>query len=169
MSNFNDPITRIEWRQCKDLKANDYNPNVCMGQEFKLLEFSILKNGWIQPILINRNNMIIDGFHRWTLAQKSELIFTQYKGQVPCVVMDIDDAKAMLLTVRINRSKGTHVAYRMSEMVRKLVDDFDYEFDEIQNEIGAYKGEVELLYKDGVFKRKNIEKYKYSEAWEPRK
>ena len=47
----NDPISKVTWINVDNLKSNNYNPNVVLNQELKLLEFSILKNGWIQPIL----------------------------------------------------------------------------------------------------------------------
>ena len=65
-----DPISRVEWIDVRELNANDYNPNVVLNKELSLLEFSILKNGWIQPILINSDNTIIDGYHRYFLRYK---------------------------------------------------------------------------------------------------
>ena len=47
------------------LQANGYNPNVVLKTELELLEFSVLKTGWIQPILVSRDYVIIDGFHRF--------------------------------------------------------------------------------------------------------
>ena len=41
------PIDSIEWIDAELLTANDYNPNVVLRHEFKLLEHSLLKNGWI--------------------------------------------------------------------------------------------------------------------------
>jgi len=166
---FNDPVDKVEWLDAEKLIANDYNPNVCIGKEFKLLEFSILKNGWIQPILVNRNNIIIDGFHRWGLSNKSKALKDKYGGQIPCVVLDIGDAEAMMLTVRINRAKGAHIAIKLSEMVRRIIDEYGIPKEQVAVEIGAYKNEVDLLYSEGVFKAKDIPNHSYSPAWEPRK
>ena len=47
-----DPIDKIEWRVANELNSNNYNPNVVFNKELKLLELSILKQGWIQPVLI---------------------------------------------------------------------------------------------------------------------
>ena len=57
------PISNVEWVDVRTLNANDYNPNVVLNQELNLLAFSLLKTGWIQPILITNENVIIDGFH----------------------------------------------------------------------------------------------------------
>lgn len=66
-----DPINSIQWLDAGTLKANHYNPNVVMNTELRLLERSILQTGWIQPILVNANRIIIDGFHRWSLSKIS--------------------------------------------------------------------------------------------------
>ena len=69
------PISNIEWKLAKDLNPNDYNPNRVLTDEFKLLALNIIRFGWIQPILINKNNIIIDGFHRWKLCTDSEVLY----------------------------------------------------------------------------------------------
>ncbi len=67
-----EPIENIVWKSVDDLDANNYNPNVVDKPELELLAFSLLKTGWIQPILVNADParasrpVIIDGFHRWT-------------------------------------------------------------------------------------------------------
>lgn len=162
-----DPINSIQWREAKSLNANDYNPNVVFTPELKLLERSILKTGWVQPILITESGTIIDGFHRHRLAQDSALLREKYNGLVPCAVMDISPAQAMILTIRMNRAKGTHVAVRMSEIVKTLIDEHNLDPQEVGRELGATKEEIDLLYQEGVFKMKNIKDYKYSKAWVP--
>ncbi len=160
-----DPISNVKWIEVEKLNANDYNPNVVLNKELKLLELSVLKNGWIQPILINKDNTIIDGFHRSYLSRNSKLLKEKYNGKVPCVVMDLTEAERMLLTIRINRAKGNHVAFKMHEIVKSLIDKHEVSMEYIQESIGASKDEIQLLYKDGVFDALNIKEHKYSRAW----
>ena len=87
-----DPISNIKWISVDSLKANDYNPNVVLNKELKLLELSIMKNGWIQPILINRDYTIIDGFHRSYLTKNSKPLQNKYSNKVPCVIIDLSEA-----------------------------------------------------------------------------
>jgi len=163
----NEPIMNVEWREASALQANGWNPNVVFTPELKLLERSILKSGWIQPIIINPEGMVIDGFHRWRLSQDSAALKKKYAGKVPCVIMNLTKAESMLLTIRINRAKGSHVAIQMSEIVRELLDVHNYDPQELADNIGATLDEINLLHTDGVFKMKNIENYKYSKAWYP--
>lgn len=164
----NDPISRIEWRKTEALRQNFWNPNCVMNRELELLEFSLLSCGWTQPILINRDGLIIDGYHRAYLAENSKQLRQKYDGQVPCAIFDLDEPSAMMLTIRINRAKGTHVAARMHDIVRALIDEHSIDPQRIEQEIGAHKGEVDLLYQADVFKRKNTQSHEYSQAWAPR-
>ena len=162
-----DPIDLIEWRPAKELKANNWNPNWVFTPELKLLEYSILTQGWIQPILINPNDIIIDGFHRHRLALESPHLQSKYGGLVPTATMNVDDAHAMMLTVRINRAKGSHVAIKMNALVQQLVQDFGLTRNEVAQEMGMTLDEVDLLLMDGVFEAKKIKDWQYSKAWYP--
>jgi len=161
------PISNVVWKLASELDPNDYNPNRVLNDEFKILALNIQRFGWIQPILINKNNIIIDGFHRWRLAQDSKEIYKQFSGRVPCVVMDIDDREAMLLTIRINRAKGVHEASAMAKIAKKLVNEFQMTPQSLQKELGMGSREVELLLADTVFEIKNISEWQYSKAWYP--
>jgi ParB-like chromosome segregation protein Spo0J len=168
MNDFSkEPISCIEWRDSATLNGNDYNPNVVFNPELRLLEKSILMTGWVQPVLIATDGTIIDGFHRAMLSRESKALRERYHGKVPCAVLDVTRAEAMLLTIRMNRAKGTHVAVRMSEIVRELVDVHHVSPEQVAAEIGATPEEITLLRQDGVFKMKNIDKYAYSKAWYP--
>lgn len=161
------PVDNIVWIESRKLTANGYNPNVVFNQELNLLEESILMMGWIFPIIVNTNNIIIDGFHRWMLSTTSQRIRERDAEEVPCVVLDISDREAMMMTVRMNRAKGTHVAFRMSELVQILRDDYGVTPEEMILKMGMTPGEVELLYDGSLLKHHNLEKYKYSNAWVP--
>lgn len=161
------PISKIQWKLASELDPNDYNPNRVLTQEFKILVLNILRFGWIQPILINKNNIIIDGFHRWKLAQESPELYKKYSGRVPCVVMDLNDREAMLLTIRMNRAKGVHEASSMAKIAKRLIQDYNMTPNNLRTELGMSSREVELLLSDTVFEIKNIDEWQYSKAWYP--
>jgi len=162
-----DPIDNIEWRLAAELNPNGWNPNHVFSPELKLLEWSIIQQGWIQPILINPNNLIIDGFHRWKMSTESKTLMQRYGGFVPVAVINVDDAHAKCMTVRINRAKGNHIAIKMNSLVQQLVDDHGLTPKEIANELGMTLDEVELLMQDNVFEAKKIKDWEYSKAWYP--
>ncbi len=161
------PIDRIEWRDASTLTANAWNPNHVLEPELRLLERSILLTGWVQPILVTPKSTIIDGYHRYRLALESEALRARDQGRVPCVTMPVTEAEAMVLTVRMNRAKGVHAAFRMSALVRMLIDEHGYGRDQVACDLGMASNEVDLLYMEGVFEAKDIENYRYSVAWVP--
>jgi hypothetical protein len=79
--------------------------------------------------------------------------------------MDLNEAERMLLTIRINRAKGNHIAIKMHDIIKQLIDKHELSFDYVGESIGASKDEINLLYKDGVFDALNIKEHKYSKAW----
>lgn len=164
------PISKVQWVDVEKLTANDYNPNVVFSKEMELLKLSILKNGWIQPILVTHEFVIIDGFHRASLAKADKQVKALTGGKVPVVIMELNEAERMLLTIRINRAKGSHIAIKMSDLIKKVVNDYGMPIDEICRQIGATKDEIELLLMNDVFKKFDITKEtKYSKAWVPNK
>jgi len=168
---MNNPIDNFRWYDARQLSANDYNPNVVLTAEMNLLKFSLLKSGWIQPILatkINGKLQIIDGFHRFWLSTNDKDVIKQFNYMVPVVLMELSEPERMLLTIRINRAKGNHVAIKMHELISMVHQKHNYPVKKIAQEIGADKSEVELLLQEGVFSKLDIKSHKYSQAWVPK-
>ena len=163
-----EPVDNIRWVPADTLDPNTWNPNRVHSAELRLLERSLLSTGWLQPLLVNPDRLIIDGFHRWRLSQDSKAVRSRWKGKVPVAVLDVDRPTAMLMTIRINRAKGTHVAVEMSAIVRELLEDHGVSRETIAAEIGGTKDEVDLLAQESVFTAKNINKWAYSKAWYPK-
>lgn len=162
-----DPINHVLWRPAAELQANHYNPNVVMTPELRLLERSIVSDGWIQPILTDPRGTVIDGFHRWRLAQESPELLERYGGWVPTAVLVVEPWKAKVITVRMNRAKGTHLALRMHELVRALIDDDGLDPQQVAAELGMHSTEVDTLYAESIFKARRLDQAPYSEAWVP--
>lgn len=162
------PIDQIKWIDVNVLKANDYNPNHVFKKEMNLLHTSITRNGWLQPIIVNKDMTIIDGYHRVTLIKTSPDLQKQTKGLVPCIILQLNEVERKLLTIRINRAKGTHTAYKMSEVIHDLHHN-GLSIESIAKEIGADKTEILLLLEDSIFtKNKYNEESLYNQAWTPK-
>jgi hypothetical protein len=89
--------------------------------------------------------------------------------QVPCCVLNISEAERKLLTIRINRAKGTHVAFKMADIMKDLVHNHELDKSYIAQSIGANLAEIDLLLMEGVFSKMDISKHEYSKAWIPKK
>lgn len=168
------PIAAIQWLPVDGLIGNAWNPNVVISTEMRLLKTSILRQGWLQPVLVSHEvedgqdrYVIIDGFHRSTLAKADKEVRAMTQGLVPCAVLDLPRSERIMLTVRINRAKGSHVALKMHELVRELITVEGLSAEEVCVGIGASKHEVETLMTENLFKKLNVETTPYSMAWEP--
>ena len=114
------PIDKIQWIDRDKLKPNNYNPNMVAPPELKLLKISILEDGWTQPIVVNADMTIVDGFHRWTISDDKDLREVT-GGKVPVVIMDSKDkSHQMMSTIRHNRARGTHAVLKMCDIVSDL-------------------------------------------------
>lgn len=173
------PVSNITWLIADDLTCNDWNPNVVITPELNLLKLSLLRTGWLQPVLVNPvindagavvpgEYMIIDGFHRTMLVRADIEVRALTGGLVPCCIMDLSEPERMMLTVRINRAKGGHVAFKMHELVQRLVRVHNVPPNVLAQNIGATKHEVDLLLMDDVFEKIGTANHKYSQAWVPK-
>ena len=100
------------------VEPNPWNPNVQNEQQFNAEIESISNNGFLAPILvraIDDHYQIIDGEHR--LKALKEIIEKKIEGkrnvpdlvklgQIPAIVIDVDDANAKKLTIIMNETRG---------------------------------------------------------------
>lgn len=116
------PVSNVRIVDRDWLTANSYNPNVVGRDNLKLLTQSILVNGWTLPIVARPDGVIIDGFHRWTVAGQ-EPLKSKLGGKVPVVIVaHEDESKDMYGTITHNRARGVHQLAPMKAIVKKLVD-----------------------------------------------
>lgn len=126
-SPFNEePVDCVQWVKAENVQANDYNPNTVAPPEMKLLELSILEDGYTQPIVswINEDKFeVVDGFHRSRVGKESEVIAKRIQGYLPVVVANssrTEKGDRIAATVRHNRARGKHRIDGMSDIVIEL-------------------------------------------------
>lgn len=63
-----EPVDCVVWAPAERVAANDYNPNSVAPPEMRLLEHSIVEDGYTQPIVAwataDAEYEVVDGFHR---------------------------------------------------------------------------------------------------------
>lgn len=135
------PLSTLAWVPRESLRANDYNPNKVSKENLKLLEQSILSNGWTLPIVAKPDGTIIDGFHRWTVAGREPLL-SILGGMVPVVrVSHADKSGDIYGTITHNRARGVHLLEPMKKIVKDLLNE-GKTVSEIGKEIGMKPEEV---------------------------
>lgn len=158
------PCLDVKVVDINKVQSNTYNPNTVADNNMKLLEESILANGFCFPVVTIYDPdldkyIIIDGFHRY-------LIFKDWLGakQLPIVVLEHDVSQRMAATVQFNRARGVHQVELMGDLVKALVEQ-GVPDEDIAERLGM---EIEE-----VFRLKQItgiaelfKKQIYSKAWE---
>jgi ParB-like chromosome segregation protein Spo0J len=164
----NQPLNNIVWRFREELVPNNYNPNKVAPPELKLLKISIIEDGWTQPIVINPDMTIVDGFHRWTVSGHKE-IYELTGGYVPTVmVQPKDPQQQQMATIRHNRARGTHGVLEMSNIITDMVNS-GLSGEEIMKRLGMEKEEVvRLLFRAGIPKSDVFKEKDFSAAWSPK-
>ena len=127
VSPFKDePVDFVQWVPSELVVANDYNPNSVAPPEMKLLELSIMQDGYTQPIVSWEKDEcfeVVDGFHRHRVGNECESVSARIKGFLPLAVIrdDREDrGDRIASTIRHNRARGKHGVQNMSDIVIEL-------------------------------------------------
>lgn len=110
------------------VRANNYNPNSVPPDRLELLAQSIADNGFCFPVVVIRDEeasaaegadvyVIVDGFHRWTVAG-SEWLDMEL---VPVVVLGHTMAQRLAATWQFNKARGSHRVDLDADLVRALL------------------------------------------------
>ena len=159
------PISDVHWVERDRLRPNGYNPNRVASPEMKLLKISILEDGWTQPIVINPEYEIVDGFHRWTVSGDKEV--QKITGtKVPVVITKPKDGSHQKMsTIRHNRARGIHGVLDMSAIIQSMVDD-GLSKQEIMSRLQMEEEEVvRLASRVGIPKSDLIDDSGFSKSW----
>lgn len=127
ISPFKDePVDCVTWIKNELVEANDYNPNSVAPPEMKLLEVSILEDGYTQPIVTfdeEKKKTVVDGFHRNRVGKESQEIKVRCHGYLPIVTINesrTDKGDRIASTIRHNRARGKHQVDAMSTIIVDL-------------------------------------------------
>jgi len=165
-----EPVDFVRWVAHPLVHANDYNPNSVAPPEMKLLEHSIMSDGYTQPIVSWPNEgefEVVDGFHRHRVGKESDIVRARVHGYLPVVKINIsraDKNDRMAATIRHNRARGEHRVDSMADIVIELKRRF-WSDEKIAKELGMEADEVLRLTQvtglAGLFADRE-----FSEAWE---
>ena len=168
----NEPVDFVRWVKNTSVTHNDYNPNKVAPPEMKLLELSIVNDGYTQPIVAWSNPEkdaieVIDGFHRHRVGKESKVVQERVKGYLPVVDIRSEQSSKndrMASTIRHNRARGKHQIDAMSEIVIELKNR-NWRNERIAKELGMDEEEVLRLCQisgmEHLFSDKD-----FSRAWE---
>lgn len=148
------------------VQANNYNPNHVDDNNMKLLETSILENGFTFAIVTVWDEdiekfVIVDGFHRSQILKE----YLECE-EIPIIVLEQDMAQRLAATVQFNRARGVHEVDLMGDLVKSLFDQGQDDI-EIAKQLGMEVEEVFRL-KQVTGIAEIFKNQKHSRAWEMR-
>lgn len=123
----------IEKKPINNLIPANYNPRKDLkpgDSEYEKIKMSIEEFGYVDPIIINRDNTIIGGHQRWKVLK--DLGYTD----IDCVVVDVDKSKEKALNLALNKIQGAWDEEKLAEVLSSLQGEIDliltgFDLDEI--------------------------------------
>ena len=125
-----------------ELIRNKYQPRKKFEEtSLNELSESIKSRGIIQPIIVRNSDVdskyeIIAGERRWLAAQKAGL------HEVPIVVIDADDKKALEFGIVENVQRHDLNAIEEAEGYKRLIDEFFYDQEQVAKFIGKSRSHI---------------------------
>ncbi len=170
-----EPVDCVVWVPAGEVYANDYNPNSVAPPEMRLLERSILADGYTQPIVTcpiaeegALTSVVVDGFHRNRVGREVPEVSARIHGYLPIVRLDTsrhNRKDLMAATIRHNRARGKHGVEKMTAIVAEMVM-LGWKDAQICNELGMELDEV-LRLKQVTGLAALFKEREFSQAWEP--
>lgn len=165
-----EPVDCVLWVPGQDVEANDYNPNRVAPPEMKLLQLSILEDGYTQPVVVfpeEQGYTVVDGFHRHRVGLECAEVRKRIRGYLPVTIIRPDRegrADRIASTIRHNRARGKHQVQGMSEIVVEL-SRRNWSDEKIGRELGMEPDEVLRLKQISGLAEMFADR-EFSEAWE---
>lgn len=165
-----EPVDCVLWVDADEVAGNNYNPNVVAPPEMRLLQLSIMQDGYTQPIVswpAEDGWEVVDGFHRTRVGKEVGAVRKRTMGRLPISVINSDrtaQEDRIAATIRHNRARGVHQVDAMAEIVvdlarRNRSDEW------IAKELGMEPDEV-LRLKQVTGLAELFADREFSEAWE---
>jgi ParB-like chromosome segregation protein Spo0J len=165
-----EPVDCVLWVDAERVAANEYNPNVVAPPEMRLLQLSVMSDGFTQPIVVwpvEDGYEIVDGFHRNRVGREVGAVRKRTSGRLPISVINPErTAKEdrIAATIRHNRARGVHQVDAMSDIVMDLARR-NWSDAKISKELGMDPDEV-LRLKQVTGLAEMFADREFSEAWE---
>ena len=166
-----EPVDCVLWVRAEQLHANDYNPNSVAQPEMRLLQLSIMADGYTQPIVAwpdaEGSYEVVDGFHRNRVGREVGAVRKRVHGRLPIAVINTERTgkeDRVAATIRHNRARGKHQVEAMADIVLDLARR-NWSDEKIATELGMEPDEV-LRLKQITGLAELFAEREFSQAWE---
>ncbi|MFN7508567.1 MAG: IbrB-like domain-containing protein [Betaproteobacteria bacterium] len=165
-----EPVDCVLWVRAEQLHANDYNPNSVAPPEMRLLQLSIMADGYTQPIVAwpdaEGSYEVVDGFHRNRVGREVGAVRKRVHGRLPIAVINTERTgkeDRVAATIRHNRARGKHQVDAMADIVIDLARR-NWSDEKIATELGMEPDEV-LRLKQITGLAELFSEREFSQAW----
>lgn len=127
----------------KELKAAKYNPRRKLektDEAYQRIKSSIEEFGYVDPIIVNANNMTVIGGH-----QRLEILKELGYEEIECVMLNLDEKQEKRLNLSLNKNVG----YWDNTKLEELFDELNLSEDELFS-TGFSMSEIENLKTDFI-------------------
>jgi len=108
------------------------------------LEESIKQHGILQPLQIaevDGKYVLIDGLHRLQIAKKLGM------KTVPCIVQKMTEDQLLITNLIMNRQRGKSNPAQEARILKKLIDEYNYDFDKAAQMLGMSRSTADKYYR----------------------
>jgi len=152
----------MDYCKTSDLRPAKWSSaSYIVAPDYKRLSESIRDRGMLHPIVVQKDGTIIDGYHRWTIANEQNM------KKVPVNVVKCDDVEAMLLHIELNRYRGMIIAKYLSRLMQAVMQSKRFTEEELRKRLAMSYDEFDILLDGSLIKMRKIKQHSYSPAWVP--
>lgn len=109
---------KIEKLKIEDLKVAEYNPRIELKEDdesYKRIKASIEEFGYVDPIIINKRNMVVIGGH-----QRLNILKDMNYKEVECVILNLDEKQEKRLNLSLNKNNGYWDNVKLEDLFNEL-------------------------------------------------
>jgi len=126
-----------------ELNPAVYNPRKITPEKFEALKESIKADGFLEPLVVQKEGLRIIGGHQRLKAVKEIAVEEGAKcPDIPCIVLDVDDRSAKRLNIKLNKIQGEFEARLLGELLVGLYEEAPLEIAEDTMLLGFMQDEA---------------------------
>ena len=126
----------VEMVDVELIKLDSTNPNEVDAQKMEGLRLMMKKKGMLQPIIIDQDNLMCDGEHRFKVFKELGM------NKIPCYRLTLTDSERRLLRQTMNKLRGSHNPREDAEDLIKLSKELGLQ------DLSKYLGQEEKQFAD---------------------
>lgn len=119
------------------IKLDEKNPNKMTASQLEVLKRNIEKYGFLVPVILNKDYIVIDGEHRYKAAEELGM------KEIKAIVLDVNDVDKSVIRQVMNKLKGSH-DYKLDQDEIKLILD-SLGKDDLINMTGIPESQIDFL------------------------